>query len=310
MKSVKTLSPLIVLLLLAACRSKQSDTAPQTIQVSGGKVYSDSAQSSVKVFDQNGKVCIQQSNTYYELTDVYEGAAKIPLLLKINKTELCFADSVNKQKVFEIEAKSILDTKSVAWQAKIVATQLQFNNNTMLAIYEGADGEEDYLRRYSLLTGTEIFSASYSELKVAIPNVKDKRFIGFTSRAAATQPLREMNTENLAGIIRYSSDTAGLSTVKLLLKRSAVATKIPAYTPDMVLVPTNENSTAMEDGKLLVLMKADENYTATDVKDFSVKLSFYIGDDNEATNILIPVVNDRLNADAAQFDKQLFEIKP
>jgi hypothetical protein len=295
--------------LLTACREKAKpavDTAP----ITGKGVYSDSASSSVKVFDQNGRVCIQQSNTYYQLVDVYEGTAKIPLLLKIKKTELCFADSVNKQKVYEISAKSVMDTKNIAWSNDFVATDVEFKDNSLLAVREGADGEEDFLRRFSLLDGKEVFSCSYGEVKVAVPNVKEKRFIGFTSQKAATNPIKELNTENLLGIIRYGSSTNPGKGFKVLLKRSAVAAKIPVYTPEMVLVATSENATILEDGKSVGLMKLDERYKKADVQNFAYKLTFYYGDDNESTEIVIPVVNDELNLQQAKYDKDIFDIKP
>ena len=118
------------LIVLAGCKDKKDADSSQEIgTISPGKSFSDTASSFVRVFDQNGRVCIQQSNTYYELTDVYDGTEKIPLLLKIKKTELCFADSINKSKVYEIEANNILDSRSVHWQNKFVATgviQLHF----------------------------------------------------------------------------------------------------------------------------------------------------------------------------------------
>ena len=55
-------------------------------------------------------------------------------------------------------------------------------------------------------------------------------------------------------------------------------------------------------------MKADEHYQPADVKDFSVKLTFYYGDDNEATYIIIPVVDDKLDLAHAQYDKDIFEL--
>lgn len=296
--------------LLAACREKGkpltdiSSTAP----VQGSVAYADSSSSSVRVFDQQGRVCIQQSNTAYEMTDLYEGSTKIPLLLKIKKTELCFADSVNKDKVYEITAHSVMDTKAVDWTTQFVATELLIKDNSLLAIHEGTDGEEDLLTRFSLLDGKEVFGCSYGELKVAVPNVKQKRFIGFTSQKAITHPVQGLKEENLFGLVRMGSGNAAINTLKVKLKRSAVADKIPAYTPDMVLVPANANTTAIEDGKSLILMKADEHFTSKDVTDFAVKFTFFYGDDNEATDIIIPIVNDRLDLSKAKFDKDIFEI--
>ena len=296
-------------LLIASCKEKTKiteDSAP----ITGKQTYADSASSSVKVFNQDGKVCIQQANTYYELIDAYEGTARVPLLLKIKKTELCFADSTNKDKVYEISAKSVMDTKTVEWNAQFIATDIQFKDNTLLAVHEGTASEEDLLKRFSLLDGKEVFGSSYGEVKVAIPNVKDKRFIGFTSQKAATNPIKELNIENLLGVINYGSSSVAGSAYKVKLKRSAVAAKIPTYTPDIVLFPANENTTSIEDGKSLILMKADEHYQKADVKDFSVKLTFFYGDDNEATEIIIPITNDELNLKSAKYDKDIFDIQP
>jgi hypothetical protein len=279
-----------------------------SVKVNGKESYTDTSASFVKVYDENGRLCIQQSNTYYEIVDLYEGKTRIPLLLKINKVELCVADSVNKHKVFKVAAKSVMDTKDVHWETEFVATELQFKDNTLLAVHEGTENEEDYIQRFSLRDGKEIFSCSYGDMKVAIPNVKDKRFIGYTSTIAATQPVQQLKTENLIGLIRYSASDKVINTLWVKLKRSETAGKVPLYTPEMQLLPTNTNTSSMEDGKAIILMKADENFKPADVKDFTVQFTFYIGFDNESTQIVIPVVNDRLDVAHAKYDHEIFEI--
>lgn len=309
MKYTKLFLVIAAIICTTSCNQKgkqKEDTG--AITIIGNATYSDTATSSVKVFDQNGKVCIQQNNTYYEIVNAYEGQTKIPLLLKIKKTSLCVADSVNSEKVFEVEAKSVMDTKSVAWQNKFVATQIEFRDNVIVAVKEGAENEEDLLTRFSLLDGKEVFSCSYADMKVVVPNVKEKRFIGFTSQTATTHPVQNLKQENVLGIINYSSGSAPIASLLVKLKRSATVTKIPAYTPEMVLVADNPGVTAIEDGKSIVMMKADEHYTSKDITDFSAKFTFYYGDDNEATEIIIPVRNDKLDLASARFDKDIFEI--
>ncbi len=302
---------LICLLLLTAssCKDKRKPATADGTPAGGIQTFTDTSVSSVRVFDQNGRICIQQSNTYYEMADLYEGATRIPLLLKIKKTELCFADSVNKHKVYEIEANSILDTKKIHWQNSFVATGIQFSDNSLLAVHEGVETEEDFLTRYSLADGKELFSCSYSEMRVKIPNVRDRRFIGFTSQKTATEPVQQFREENLFGVVRYSVGTGGGNAAKIILKRTKVAAKMPLYSPEMILVSTHESATAIDDGKTIVLMKADERYTPKDVTGFSVQFVFYYGEDNESAKILIPVVDDRLDISRAQYDKDIFEIK-
>lgn len=303
----------IVTGLCFACISFYSCNQPSKSKtdnttVEGKPLYADTSASSVRVFDQNGRVCIQQSNTDYEIVNAFDTATKIPLLLKIKKTELCFADSVNKDNVYEISARSVTDTRAVNWDAKFVATDLQFKDNTMFALREGGENEEDFIKRFNLLDGKEIFSCSYGDVKISIPNVKDKRFIGFTSRKAVAQPLKDLNDANIIGVIRYSTSTEEHNAFKVELKRTKIAGKMPLSTPDMVLVPSNSNTSAIEDGKSLIMMKADEHYQASDIKDFAVKFTFYYGDDNEATDITIPVVNDKLDISQAKYDKDIFDI--
>lgn len=301
---------LLFVFLIASCNNKKqsSDTGTiTTVPTDGKEMYADTASSTVKVFDANGRVCIQQSNTYYETTDLYDGTNKIPLLLKIRKTELCYADSSNKDKVFEITAKNILGGTPVNWEAKFVATELDFSDNTLVVTREGEATEEDLTKRFNLMDGKEIFSACY-ELKLQIPNSKDRRFVGFTSRRTVSEPLKAYNEENLLGTIEYSSNQKAISTIKIKLRRSKVADKFPTSTPDMIFVPDNGNTTAIEDGKKLILMKADEHYKPADVKDFSVKLTFFYGDDNETTEISIPVSNDNFDPTKAKYDKEIFEI--
>jgi hypothetical protein len=313
MKSAKILLVFCLLgsiVLFNSCKEKGKlacDTTP--VVVSGNQAYADSSSSSVKVYNDQGKVCIQQTNTYYELVDAYEGQLRIPLLLKIRKTELCYADSTNHKKVYEVSAKSIMDTKQINWQTQFVATGIEFKDNTLLATYMGGDNEDDMLTRYSLLDGKEVFGSSYGEAKVAIPNVKDKRFVGYTSRRAVGNPIGSMGVENLLGVIRYGSSTGAINAFNVLLKRSPVSSKIPNSTPDMVLVAENSNTAVIEDGKSIILMKADEHYQKSDVKEFSVKFTIYYGDDNEATEITIPINNDQLNLSGAKYDKEIFDIQ-
>lgn len=301
---------LVVLAMgLNACKertgSKTNSTDTTTVPA-GSEKFSDSATSSVRVYDQDGRVCIQQSSSYYQLVDFYKGNNKIPLLLKIKKVELCFTDSVNKHKVYEVTAKSLLDNEYISWNATLSGTELQVKENTLLLVHEGSDSEEDFLTRYNLQDGKRIFGCTYSDLKISIPNVREKRFIGYTSQRAAGDAFTK--TENLLGVVEYAKGSAAIGKLNIYLNRSAVAGKIPIYTPEMVLVPANTNSNAIEDGKQLILMKADENYTASDVKDFALQLTFYFGDDNESTVISIPVKNDNLDLTAAKYDKQIFNI--
>lgn len=291
---------------ISSCNNNTKNSTGSTS--SGKEGYADTSTSTVRVFDQNGKVCIQQSNTYYQIVEAYDGPAQIPILLKIRKTELCAADSANKSKVFEISARNITGGREIHWNNSFVATDLQFNNNTMLASFEGDNDQEDYFKRYNLFDGKEIFSCSQGELTVKIPNSRDRRFIGFISRKAASNPLKDYNTENLAGVIRYSSNLKAINTLLLKLKRSKVAAKISSSTPDMILEPLNDNSSALEDGKVLVLMRADEHYQPSDVKEFAVKLTFYYGDDNETTTIVIPVTGDNLDVSNAKYDRDIFEL--
>lgn len=298
---------LMLLLVVAACDNKTKEST-DTVTITGKEGYVDSSSSSVRVYDDKGRICIQQSNTYYELVNYYEGATKIPLLLKINKVELCVADSVNKHKVYKIAAKSVMDTKDVHWDAEFVATEIRFQDNTLLAVHEGSDSEEDFVKRFSLSNGAEVFSCSYGDMKVGIPNVRDKRFIGYTSKNAASQPLGELKEENLLALIKFGSSNKEIRTLKLKLKRSGTADQIPTYTPEMQLVSANTNTSVIDDGKSIILMKADENYKPADVTDFSVQYTFYFGPDNESTQLTIPVKNDNFDLKAAVYDHDIFEL--
>lgn len=305
---VVAFSLVIGAIALSGCKERtgSKSSSDTTSTPSGSEKYSDSATSSVRVYDQNGQVCIQQSSTYYQLADFYKGETKIPLLLKVKKVELCFTDSVNRDKVFEINAKSVLDNEKIEWNTTLTGTDMQVKDNTLYLVHEGGDGEEDLITRYNLQTGERVFGSTYSDLKIAIPNVREKRFIGYTSQRAAGGGFKK--EENLLGYIEYGKGSAAISKLKVKLQRSGVADKIPNYTPEMVLVAANTNSSVVEDGKQLILMKADEKYTSADVKDFALQLTYYFGDDNENTTISIPVKDDKLNLAGAIYDKQIFNI--
>ena len=296
--------------MLVSCNNKPKQEGSNSSAPAGsaGKGYTDSSASSVKVFDQNGRVCIQQSNTSFEVVNITEGAAKIPLLLKIKKTELCFADSVNHDKVYEITAKSVLDNKAISWNADFVATDISFKDNTLVALREGNENEHDFIRRYSLENGAEVFSCSFSDLEVKIPNVIDKYFLGYTSKKAASDPLSQLKDENLLGVIRFGSSNGAIDSLKIKLKRSKVAAKLGSSVPDAILVAANDNSRAIDDGKTIILMKGDAHTQTKDVSDFGVKFTYYYGDDNESTDVSVPVVNGKFDLAHAQYDKDIFEV--
>ena len=300
----------IMCIILAGCNGKPKnghDTATSDNGGTAGKGYSDSSASSVRVFDQNGRVCVQQSNTSYEMVNIVESDSKTPLLLKIKKTELCFADSVNKDKVYEISGKSVLDSKSVSWNISFVATDISFKDNTIIATKEGTDNENDFIKRFSLLNGNEVFSCSFGDLEVKVPNVISKFFIGYTSKKAASGPLALLKDENLLGVVRIGSSDAAIDSFKIKLKRSKMADKLFASVPDLILASTGDNTTAIDDGRSLIL-KGDSRYQVKDVQGFGVKFTYYYGDDNETINIFVPVDKGKFDIAHATYDKDIFEI--
>jgi hypothetical protein len=309
-KSLFSAMIIVALLALSSCNQKPKEGngfSPDTA-VNPGKGFTDTSASSVRVFDNNGRVCIQQSNTSYEVVTIVEGSGKTPVLLKIKKTELCFADSVNKDKVYEITAKSVLDSKSINWSVSFVATDISFKDNTVIATKEGADNENDYIKRYSLLDGKEVFSCSYADLEVKIPNVINKFFVGYTSKKAASNPLASLNDENLVGVVRLGSREAPIDSFKVKLKRSKLADKLLNSVPDLLLVAGNETTTAIDDGRTIILMHANAQTQAKDVQGFGVKFTYYYGDDNETINIFVPVVAGKYDLAHATYDKDVFEL--
>ena len=308
--SPKAFSLLILAILFLASCNQKPKTAADNISsaISTSKGYTDTATSSVKVFDQNGKVCIQQSNTYYETVNWTGANGKTSILLKIKKTELCFADSVNKDKVFEITARSVSPGKNISWQTSFVATDISFADNTLLTVKEGDDSEHEFFRRFSLENGSEVFSCSFSDLEVKIPNVANKYFIGYTSKRAASDPLGQLKQENLLGVVRFGSSSASIDSFTVKLKRSKVADKIRDAVPGLLMVSGNENAMVIEDGRTIALIKLGTNYTDKDIDGFGAKFTYYYGDDNESTDIFIPVVNGRFDMSHAKYDKDIFEI--
>jgi hypothetical protein len=302
---------LLIILALASCNTKQSPTNEGgEAMISGKETYADSSSSFVRVFDKDGKLFIQKTNTDYELVEAVSNKEKHQLLLKITKAELSNADSVNSSKIYTIVTRDITHSSisDASYEINFKANELEFKDNTILATRSGSNTEEDYISRYNLFSGAKVFDCSYGSLNVGIPNVKDKRFIGYTSRAATGNPLKQSIEGNLMAVINYSSSEKAISSFKLKLKRSPIADKLPAYTPEMLWVSTNGKNAVVDDGKVLILMGADEKYTAKDVSGFSAVFTFFIGEDNETTKIVIPVIDDKLALSKATFDKDLFEL--
>ena len=140
-----------------------------------------------------------------------------------------------------------------------------------------------------------------------MPNVISKFFIGYTSKKAASGPLALLKDENLLGVVRVGSSDAAIDSFKIKLKRSKMADKLLASVPDLILASTGDNTTAIDDGRSLIL-KGDSRYQVKDVQGFGVKFTYYYGDDNETINIFVPVDKGKFDIDHATYDKDIFEI--
>lgn len=310
-KNFAIAATLAAIFALASCNTKQpSASEGGEPMISGKEAFADSASSFVRVFDKDGKLYIQKTNTDYELIDAVSKNEKHQLLLKITKAVLSHSDSVSTSKIYTIVTRDITHSSisEPSYEISFKANEIELKENTIIATRSGSNTEEDCISRYNIFTGEKVFECSYGSLNVGIPNVKDKRFIGYTSRATTGNPLSQVQEENVMAMISYSSSERAITSVKLKLKRSPIADKLPTYTPEMMLVSTNQRNAVVEDGKAIILMGADEKYTAKDVAGFSAVFTFYIGEDNETSQVVIPVIDDKLAVSKASFDKDLFEL--
>ena len=87
MKWIKFTVAAVAISAMAISSCNQPKSKTDNTVINGKQMYADTSASSVRVFDQNGRVCIQQTNTYYEMVNVYDSSVKIPLLIKIRKTD-------------------------------------------------------------------------------------------------------------------------------------------------------------------------------------------------------------------------------
>lgn len=301
-----------LLYFATSCNTKSENTSSGSqAEFRGTASFEDSSASYIRIYDRDGKVFVQKTNTYYELITAYNGNQPRKMLLKITKAESASADSSqNANKIITVVGRDITESSisDPSYEINVKASEIEFRDNTILFTRIGETNEEDYISRYGLISGKEVFNCSYGGMYVGIPNVKDKRFVGYTSLIAAGKPLDDKHITNLLATINYSSSTQAISTAYLKLKRSTYAESIARYTPEMILNASNPKNAMVDDGKGLILMGADENYKPADVYGFEAVFTFYFGDDNESTQVIIPVENDKLAIEKARYDKNIFEL--
>lgn len=198
--------------------------------------------------------------------------------------------------------------QKVAWDLSLPVDALQYQDGYLLGTRHGSEDLEDAYIMINPTNGNEVMRYTSQFIDALIPNIKDRRFVGFFS-LKTTKELIENNKEGQLGIITYASNRRKIDTYRVLVKNADIFKMIPPYTPDMIFLTNMDVYRQIEDGRRLALMNLTEDYKPEDIGNFSAQFTFYKGDDMTPLTISIPVTKDRLDVDHATYDKSIFTLE-
>ena len=225
-------------------------------------------------------------------------------IISISKSGHVDRSNGKKEGVYDIQISQVEGAE--LWNSSIAADNINLERDLIMAFTDGGAEYEDYFSYYNIDNGQKLIDFTNSGMIVSIPNSGDKRFLGFTSRNSASVKWED---DAMLGQLTYASNKEKIQTISIYARNEKTAQMITDYTPDMNF-RTDSSSTnkIMEAGKTLILWNTSADYTAEDVSDFSVRLSFFTKD-NERLDILAPIISDQIDVNGIVFDNKIFKIK-
>lgn len=302
LRRMKKLFILLSPLLFLSCN--RGDNAPENAaEIS----LSDSVQSVIELKKKDGKWLQICKNSRFEVLDVLTDKGTIPTLFTIESNEVRHPDSTLHANVYNIKARS-LESGDILWNESLEAQEMEINSREIrtIQITEGTD--EDRITLYSLETGKKITGFCYGGLEVMIPNTPARRYVGYTSLECAGHPLEEEQDGSLLGKLSFASHHKLIQELKIQVNRSAISSALPRRTPELRLVHMEGKNASIQEGQGLILTSAGKDYTSRDISDFSIRLTYYYGEQGASTIIEIPVENDRMDINRANYDRTFFRL--
>ncbi|MBS1623938.1 MAG: hypothetical protein JST83_07965 [Bacteroidetes bacterium] len=271
------------------------------IAISGKEEFADSALSVVRQYtDASGRQIIHKSNTTYDLVDFTDREDVKKLLVKVTNTEVSSVDSGVIDNRYTVSVSGINDEK-IHWTKEFKGADLDYTYKVLVVHTEGKNSnEEDTYTQYSMQTGEKLMSFTYSSLMAQIVNTSNKRFFGYLSGQSAT----DEKPEKFA-TISYVGSNEKLDKINIIVKGNKT---LPAYTPEISLLASQESgNTVASEGKVVILAKTDRTFKPEDINGFAMKISYQLPD-GTATMILLPIRQDHIDLENANYDKAIFEI--
>lgn len=240
---------------------------------------------------------IKLTNQYFKHFAVKDGEETKDIILQIKQVE--DIQKGVKQSNSSLEIKPYKSEND--WQINTKAHEIDVKNNTLTTIFKASGDVEDTYSLYNVKTGTHLLDATYSVLTAEIPETTFKRYIGFITRANASQLLKD-EAEDVIGVLTYASDE---NTQQKFLVKSLVP--IGISTPDMELVTLDETSKMFNGNQSLYFWGLDKNFETKDIH-FAFGLTYYIGEEFEESAIMFVIKDDKISLENAKFDPKIFNV--
>lgn len=301
-----TISLILLLALLAGCQTETE--TPDAVSSETDDPQKGSSEFSFGMV--NDSLVVEGTNTSYLYTYYPRNNEKIPLVVRAERfyqardLDLPYPSDF-KLEAFDMESGELRSK----WNSDIRGSSIGFNFYTLMLQKSGE--LEDTYECYSLESGERLMSFTYDHLELIVPNVLDKRLLGFLSRNGQGAGMQAFeNDPQLYGIITYCSNRERIDQLALRVRDEATLEKILEYSPDMVWYSERDGDKLIRNDKRLLLWELDENYGTEDLGGMSVRFTVWVGDYSNQLAFDIPLVEDRLDLSAATYDTGIFELVP
>lgn len=297
LQQVQRLVFVAVFSVLISCNQKQENAANSGNEI----VFEQSQPSFVKITKNGANFEYEKSETRFDVLEIFGKEPQKILLSVTQKEKRELSQDENATKQFTVYAKSI-EGGNIDWKKDIKAASIDYSDKVLSTLYSTNENEEETFSYFSITSGEKIMDFTYGALKAMIPNTSSRRFFGYFAKDNSLK--EEINGD---GIFQYASSE------KLLQKfsvKSKGAIQIPNYTPDLqVLAMRESGNQLMPDGKTIILMKLNQNYTTENLTGFAFQITYFSADGQTEYKLIFPIENDKIDLKNAIFDRNLFAIK-
>ncbi len=240
---------------------------------------------------------IKLTNQYFKHFAVKNGELTKDIILQIKQTEHIQKGLKQSNSFVEIKPYKF----DSDWKINTKAHEIKVKNNTLTTIFKSSGDIEDTYSLYNVNSGEHLLNATYSVLNTEIPETNFKRYIGFTSKANASDLLNGLE-KDVIGLLTYASENKTLQ--QFLIKSTE---RLTNATPDMELVTLDETSKLFNGNQSLYFWGLDKDYKTKDIY-YAFGLTYYIGEDSNESALMFVVKDDEISLENAKFNPKVFTI--